>query len=407
MNAMAPGLCDATELASVDEAIEIVRNRLTPIGDTEQLSLRKSIGRILAEDAVAQISMPPYDRSAMDGYAFRSDSTPPLRCIGRALAGRPFPYPVNEGECVAIATGAALPDHCDAVAMRERCRETPQGVFAKASSGQNVRREGEDFCARDILAEAGTRLDARHIALLASGGVQTTKVRRRLRVAVFSVGDELCDKASGIFDANRAMLLALCERWGADAQDIGILPDRCDSIRTALAQASIQNDVIVGSAGTSVGEEDHVHTAIRECHGHLLVDGLAIKPGKPVTFAKIGHALHIALPGNPVAAFVTFLALGLPLLSHLAGERRRPTRAHLVNAAFAHRKKPGMREYVRVSLHSNRNGVTEATKASKDGSAMLSVLANADGLICLDEAVTDIESGMPVPFLSFSELTAC
>lgn len=398
--------CQTFGLPRVDQALEVLRGCFDPVAQTEKIPLCKATKRILAHDAVAQISMPPHDRSAMDGYAFHSSSVSPLRLVGRSLAGNPFAHIVGKGECVAIATGAALAAGCDTVAMREHCRQTPQGVFAEAPSGQHVRRQGEDFCAGDILIPAGTRLDARHIALLASGGVTQVAVRRPLRVALFSIGDELRNSGTGIFDANRAMLSAMCAEWGIEVHDFGILPDRREIISATLARAAMQNDVVIGSAGTSVGDEDHARNAILDCGGEILIRGVAIKPGKPITFGRIGRALHIALPGNPVAAFVTFVTMGLPTLDHLMGAKQSKAPWHNARATFAHRKKQGMREYLRVTLHLRSDGAIEATKTDKNGSAMLTSLAGSDGLVCLGEVVTDIAPGMPVAYRTFAELMA-
>ncbi len=401
----AASACQTFGLPRVDQALEVLRGCFDPVAQTEKVPLCKATKRILAHDAVAQISMPPHDRSAMDGYAFHSSSVSPLRLVGRSLAGNPFAHIVGKGECVAIATGAALAAGCDTVAMREHCRQTPQGVFAEAPFGQHVRRQGEDFCAGDILIPAGTRLDARHIALLASGGVTQVAVRRPLRVALFSIGDELRDSGTGIFDANRAMLSAMCAEWGIEVHDFGILPDRREIISATLARAAMQNDVVIGSAGTSVGDEDHARNAILDCGGEILIGGVAIKPGKPITFGRVGGALHIALPGNPVAAFVTFVILGLPALNHLMGARKKAP-WHTAHAAFAHRKKQGLREYLCVTLRTQCDGAIEAVKSTKDGSAMLTSLAGCDGLVCLDETVTDIVPGMPVAYRTFAELMA-
>jgi molybdopterin molybdotransferase len=292
-----------------------------------------------------------------------------------------------------------VPDGCDTVAMREHCACENNKVWLGAllKRGAHVRASGEDYAEGNILLEAGTRLDARGVALLASAGIAHAEVRRPLRVAIFSVGDEL--KAGPIFDSNRAMLTALLA--GMEISDLGILADRRDDIQAALSEAAGSHDVILSTAGTSVGDEDHVRAAILGAGGRILVSGVAIKPGKPVTIARIGTALHIALPGNPIAAFATFLALGAPLLRRLSGSRERPAPLHAVQAAFTHAKKKGVREYLRVHLDSGDGSLPRAHPAGS-GSAQLFSLTHCDGLLCLDETVTEVTEGDILPCHVFS-----
>jgi molybdopterin molybdotransferase len=407
MNALTPADCEYANLPRVDEAIALVRGRIRPIVESEEISLYRSAGRFLAEDVKSLISVPPCARSAMDGYAFRAGDTQPLRIVGRALAGKPFLGTVNSGACVAIATGGSVPDGCDTVAMHERCSESAGKIHAEAFPGANVRHKGEDFRAGDVLASAGTRLDARHLALLASGGVTKVTVRRRPRIAIFSIGDELCPGAPDqIHDANRAMLWGFCDALGADITDLGILPDHRDGIAQTLASAALSHDAIISSASTSVGDEDHVRGALLDCGGFPLLVGVAVKPGKPIAFSLIGHSLHIALPGNPAAAFVTFAVMGAPLLRHLAGSRPDLQLWSRVRAGFSCRKRPGIREYLRVTLRRGADGILEAVRLAGEGSAMLVSLAASDGLVCLGEDETRVEAGSMVSYRSFAELIA-
>lgn len=386
--------CLDGKLPTVAEALALVAPELSPIAQSEQIPLDRAVGRILARDVTAPITMPPFPRAAMDGFAFRSGSSAPLRLVGTATAGKAFSDTVQLGECIAISTGAAVPDGCDTVAMREQCSQEQDKVWLGAllKRGANVRASGEDYAEGAILLKAGTRLDARAIALLASAGIAHVEAHRPLRVAVFSIGDEL--KTGPILDSNRAMLAALLA--GAEISDLGILADRHDDIQTALSQTARSHDVIVSTAGTSVGDEDHVRDAILAAGGRILVSGVAIKPGKPVTIARIGAALHIALPGNPVAAFATFLALATPLLRQLSGSREKIVPLHAVQANFNHRKKKGVREYLRVRLENGDGGLPRAMPAGI-GSAQLFSLAHCDGLLCLDEAVGQVAEGDILP----------
>lgn len=334
-----------------------------------------------------------------DGFAFRSGSGAPLRLVGAASAGKAFDGGVQLGECVAISTGARLPDGCDTVAMREHCTCENDKVWLGAllKRGANVRARGEDYAEGDILLEAGTCLDPRALALLASAGIAHVEVHRPLRVALFSVGDEL--KSGPIFDSNRVMLTALLA--GTEISDLGILADRSEDIQAALSQAAEPHDLVLSTAGTSLGDEDHIREAILGAGGRILVSGVAIKPGKPVTIARIGTALHLALPGNPVAAFATFLALGVPLLRRLSGHRETIAPRHAVRAGFAHHKKKGVREYLRVRLEDGNNSLPRAVPAGS-GSAQLFSLAHCDGLVCLDEAVGAVAEGDILPCHVFS-----
>jgi molybdopterin molybdotransferase len=407
MNALTPGECEYANLPRVDEAIAQVRSRIRPIAESEDIVLYRSAGRVLAEDVKSLVSVPPCERSAMDGYAFRAGDTLPLRIVGRSLAGKPFRGTVNRGACVAIATGGSVPDGCDTVAMHERCSESSEGIYAEALPRANVRHKGEDFRAGDVLARAGTRLNAAHLALLASGGVTTVTVRRRLRIAIFSIGDELCPEAPDrIHDANRAMLWGFCDALGADITDLGILSDRRDCIAQTLACAALSHDAIVSSASTSVGDEDHVRGALLDCGGFPLLVGVAVKPGKPIAFSLVGRSLHVALPGNPAAAFVTFAVMGAPLLRHLAGSCPDSQPWSHRRAGFSYCKRSGIREYLRVIVRPGADGVLEAVRLAGDGSAMLVSLAASDGLVCLGEDETRIEAGSLVSYRSFAELIA-
>jgi molybdopterin molybdotransferase len=395
--------CLDGNLPTVAEALALVAPEASPIAQSERISLDRAAGRILARDVTAPITMPPFPRAAMDGFAFRSGSGAPLRLVGAATAGKAFDGKVQLGDCVAISTGAAVPNGCDTVAMREQCSQEQDKIWLGAllKRGAHVRARGEDYAEGAVLLAAGTRLDARAIALLASAGIAHVEVKRPLRVAVLSIGDEL--KTGPIFDSNRAMLTALLA--GTEMSDLGILTDRPDAILAALSEAAGSHDVIISTAGTSAGDEDHVRDAILGAGGRILASGVAIKPGKPVTVARIGAALHIALPGNPVAAFATFLALGAPLLRRLSGSREKIAPLHAVQASFRHRKKKGVREYLRVRLEGGDGGLPRAIPAGS-GSAQLFSLAHCDGLLCLDDAITEVTEGDIVPCHVFSGIGA-
>lgn len=405
MNALVALSCSSAGLPSVSDTLSLL-SQFAPTSGHERIPLAQAFDRVLAEDATASLTMPPCDRSAMDGYAFRFSETGPLRPVGAAPAGAPWRGAMRSGECIAIATGGALPEGCDTVALLEHCTETTSGILVSAKGpGANIRWRGEDFRAGDVLLKAGARLNARRLSLLAAGGLDHLAVRPRLRIAILSIGDELCHGTEdGIRDANRPMLLAICARLGFTISDIGILPDDRVRLRDTLAQVAMTHDAIILSAGTSAGDGDHVHDALLDCGGQLLVSGVAIRPGKPVSFGSIGQTPVIALPGNPAAACITFLVLGLPLLRRLSGETEAADPWRPICAGFNHRKKPGMREYLRVRLTRMPDGSLHAQACRDNGPAMLSSLAQADGLVMLAEDVTEVLAGDKVPFASFAEL---
>jgi molybdopterin molybdotransferase len=277
-------------------------------------------------------------------------------------------------------------------------------VTAKAQ-GANVRRRGEDFEAGIILLKPGSPIGARQIGLLAAAGVESVAVYRPLRIALLSMGDELTAAAcDGIRDANRPMLQALCAAHDFQVSDLGVLPDNRAHLAKTLAHAAASHDVVITSAGTSAGDEDHLLGAMLDCGGRPLIAGAAIKPGKPIAFGEIDKTLCIALPGNPAAAYITFLVLGLPLLRRLSGRVAPPMPWHDVAAGFYYRKKPGLREYLRVRLVRGSDSALCAERCDGDGSAMLVSLAGSDGLVVLDESRIDTREGDPLPFASFHAL---
>lgn len=408
MNAVLLSSCDSAGLPHMREALALVLRHCPPPDAAETIPLSAALGRVLAQDVRALVTAPPCDRSAMDGYAFRHGTAAPLHLIGAAPAGQPFAGLVQAGECVAIATGGALPAGCDTVALAEHCAVTAAGILVQAKgAGANVRRQGEDFRAGASLMAAGGRLNARHIALLAAAGVKALTVRPGLRTAILSLGDELLATGpDAIRDANRPMLASLCAGRGHRVSDLGILPDNRALLADMMTRAAHEHDVILLSAGTSASEGDHVRGALLDCGGQLLVSGVAIRPGKPVSFGRIGRTLVIALPGNPAAAHVTFLLMGLPLLRWLEGDSAPATPWQPVQAGFSHRKKPGLREFLRARLVHQPDGTPQVQACRDNGPAMLCSLAQADGLIMLAEDETGFAAGARVLFAGFTALEA-
>jgi len=372
---------------------------------TQSLPLHHAVGRVLAGDILADVSLPPYANSAVDGYAFRhadlADSGETrLPLTGRLAAGQ-LPQAVPPGHATRIFTGAVLPEGLDTVMMQEDCRLEDGAVILPPGlrRGGNARPVGEDIARGARALPAGRRLMPPDLALLAAIGLSQVSVRTPLRVTVFSTGDELVDppaplRPGRIYDANRAMLLGLLTRLGAQTTDGGILPDQRDATAAALRKAAGQSDLIFTSGGVSTGEEDHVRGAIADS-GDIAFWRVGIKPGRPVALGRIGDTPLLGLPGNPVAALVTFSALGRPLFDRLCGAIYQPPPTLLARAGFAYRKKTGRLEYVRVTL--DADGI--AHRFPKEGAGIITSLTEADALMALPESMTTLTPGDQAPVI--------
>jgi molybdopterin molybdotransferase len=404
------------KLLTVAEALARIEERVAAIAETERVPLRAACGRILARDVVARMNLPPHANSAVDGFAFaHADLVPDRESLlpvgGRAAAGHPLDRTVSRGEAIRVFTGAPMPQGTDTVMMQEDCIVEDGWVRLKAGirKGANRRHAGEDVAEGVTALAAGRRLAPADLGLAAALGNSELPVFRPLRVALLSTGDEVCDPGKplspgAIYDANRFMLAALLSSLGCVVTDFGIRPDREAALADTLAAASVEHDLIVTSGGVSTGDEDHVKPAIERL-GRLHFWRLAIKPGRPVALGQIGGAPLIGLPGNPVAVIVTFAVLARPLILKFSGAVVCPPRLFPVRAGFAYRKKPGRREYLRASLR--REGDTLiAVKYSRDGAGILSSIVQSEGLVILDDAMSDLTPGATVDFLPFSEVIA-
>jgi molybdopterin molybdotransferase len=401
-----------SELMPVEEARRAMAERVSTVAETEIVSLLEADGRVLAEPLAAPIDLPSFDNSAVDGYAVRFASLAAsgetiMPIAGRIAAGHASAAaPANTA--VRIFTGAPMPENFDTVFMQEDCRELDDGRVALPpglEEGANRRPRGEDIARGETALAAGRRLGPREIALAAALGLDRLPVRRSLRVAVFSTGDEIVSPGeqlppAGLYDSNRFALQVLLRRLQCDVTDLGILRDRRDAVRAALTEAARDHDVIITSGGVSTGEEDHVRAAISDA-GSLAFWRLAIKPGRPVAMGVVGGKPLVGLPGNPVAVFVTFAYVVRPLLAALSGETLEPARALGVTADFDYRKKKGRREYVRVSLMDDGSAGTLARKYPVDGAGVLTSLTATDGLVELPEHVTQVQRGDRVQFIDY------
>jgi len=395
---------------SLAEALAAIAEAFQPATAAETVPLGEAHGRILAADITAPIAVPAADNSAVDGYAFRhADSAGPLKIVGTAAAGHPYAKPVGNGEAVRIFTGAIMPEGADTVAPQEIV--TASGVLLTVpglGQGTNRRRAGEDIAAGSRIRTAGEPLDAAKIGMIASVGIADIPVRRPLRLAVFSTGDELIegDAPLGpgqIYDSNRPVLLAMLKSLGIAATDLGILPDKQDIIAARLAEAARTHHAVVCSAGMSVGDEDHVKTAVRSL-GALDFWSVAIKPGRPVAVGRIGATPFFGLPGNPVAMIVTFQTIVRPALLRLAGATPVEPRRFPVTADFQLARRPGKREFLRCTLHPGEGHALLARRFERGGSGVLSSVADSEGLLEVAEDIAGITPGMTLPFLPFSSL---
>lgn len=399
---------------SLADALRRIEDAYQPVTRIETVATGDARSRILAGELIAEANLPAADQSAVDGYAFRQSDlmrvgSGSFRLIGVAAAGHPLAGSIGIGEAARILTGAIMPSGADTVAMQEDVTRSgdsiviPRGLYR----GDNRRLAGEDIAAGERLFEAGRRLGPAEIGVLASLGIVDVAVRAPLRVGLFSTGDELVDPGAPCesgqrYDSNRPALLALLAGMGIEATDLGILPDRRDVVETELERAALRFDAIIGSAGMSVGDEDHVRPAVEKL-GALDFWDVAIKPGRPIAAGRVGETPFFGLPGNPAAAVITFLLIVRPALFRLSGTTPAPPRRFPIVADFAMKKKLGRREFLRCTLDDGRADGPFARRLVRDGSAVLSALANCDGFLELAEEVDQVKPGMTLPFIPKSE----
>ena len=409
------------ELMLAAKALARLGETTDTVATPQEMSLHQAHGGILARDVLSARDVPPHDNAAVDGWAVFFDDLNPDRETSlpwseRIPAGRPLGHAVRRGVAVRVFTGAPMPrgeggaPGPDTVLMQEDCREQdgvvviPPGI----KQGANRRFAGEDIKNDAVILSTGRRLKPQDIGLAASVGLTTLWVYQPLKVAVFSSGDEVFEPGvalppGGIYDSNRFMVVALLEALGCDVDDLGILPDRLDAVRQALDHASGSHDVLITSGGVSTGEEDHIKAAVEKL-GNLHFWRLAIRPGRPIALGQVGRVPFVGLPGNPVAALVTFMRFARPLLLRLSGAAEIEPHRYPVRADFDYKKKKGRREWLRARLRTLDDGSVAAEKYGRGGAGILSSAVYADGLIELAEDVTQVERGMTVDFLPFNEM---
>ena len=400
---------------SADEARAHLLAQVAPIAGREFVPLRSALGRILAADIVAPHDVPAHDNSAMDGYAVRCDSLAGdgktrLQVVGSAFAGNAFSGLVGKGQAVRIMTGAVLPAGADTVVVQEVTRVEDGAVVVPAGQkkGQNTRRAGEDLARGAVALAAGKRVGPAELGLIASLGIVEVAVRRRLRVAFFSTGDELASigtpLAPGqIYDSNRYTLHGLLTRLGADLIDLGVVPDVPEALEATLREAAGVADAIITTGGVSVGEADFIREILARL-GEVSFWKLNIKPGRPMAFGKVGDAWLFGLPGNPVAVMVSYTQFALDALLRLSGLDPLPERPLLtVTAANAIKKQPGRREYLRGTVAAV-DGRWQVKTTGNQGSGVLRSMSEANCFVVLPEDFAGVQAGDSVEVQLFEGL---
>jgi molybdopterin molybdotransferase len=391
----------------VAEAWQRIEARLRPLPGRERLALRSALGRTLAEDVLSTVNVPAHRNSAMDGYALAAADLPAagergLEVVGTALAGRPFAGAVAPGQCVRIMTGAVMPEGTDTVVMQEQVGV--DGSVARIGAGHhpgdNVRQAGEDLAAGQTALRAGRVLGPADLGLLASLGTAEVSVARRPRVAFLSTGDELrsVGQALGegeVYDSNRYTLYGMLARLGVEPLDLGLVRDTPQALREALAEGAACADLVVTTAGVSVGEADFVRQVLAGL-GEVSLWKVAIRPGRPLAFGRIGPAWFFGLPGNPVAVMVTFYAFVQPALRRLMGQTARHPARFPVPCMSRLNKRPGRTEYQRGRLRREPDGRLVVERTGQQGSGLLSSMSAADCFIVLPPEVGPVEPGTVV-----------
>ncbi len=403
------------ESLGVEAARRIILDLIAPVDDSEGVAVREALGRVLAEDVISPMNVPGHDNSAMDGYAVRfadlaAEGETGLRLAGTTFAGRAFDGGVGPGECVRIMTGGVIPAGADTVVIQETVRTENDRVVVppKQRQGQHIRRAGEDLRAGTPAIRAGKLLRPAELGLIASLGLGEVAVRRRLRVAFFSTGDELCSigtplKEGEVYDSNRYTLHGMLARLGCEIVDLGVVRDDPAAIEAAFREASARADAILTSGGVSVGEADFIRGLMAKL-GEVAFWKIAMRPGRPMAFGRIGNSWLFGLPGNPVAVMVTFYAFVRDALLKLSGVAPvAPLPRFRVPCVTPLKKRPGSSEFQRGVLF-HENGEWKVRATASQGSGVLRSMSEANCLIVVEPERGNVEPGEAVDVQPFEGL---
>ena len=400
---------------SVAEALQRIDQVAVPITGFEKVALRSALNRVLAETITSPIDVPAHTNSAMDGYAVRAADLPAegigeLTVIGTVLAGAPFEGVLGPGTAVRIMTGAVLPQGANCVVMQERAEREDDKVRISPGNkaGQNIRQAGEDLAAGDPVLEPGRLITPADLGVLASLGIAEVRVWRRLRVAFFSTGDELRSigetlQEGQIYDSNRYTLYGMLTRLGVETIDMGVVRDRQDELRAAFQTAAANADAVITSGGVSVGEADFVKDILQSL-GAVNFWKIAMKPGRPMAFGKIGDAVFFGLPGNPVSVMVTFYEFVQSALKRMTGQAETALVTVKVPCTMRLKKRPGRMEFQRGILERLPDGSFVVHGTGDQGSGILSTMSQANCFIVLPEDCGNVEAGRLVDVQPFEGL---
>ena len=387
----------------VEQARQLIKQFLAPVTEYETIKIQDAFHRTLSADVLSPMNVPPHNYSSMDGYAVRhadlTGTNNKLKKIGSSFAGHGFAGQVATGECVRIMTGALIPDGCDSVVMQEQVKVDGDmiAIGSGHKRGQNIRLVGEDIMQGAVVLARGQIIRPAEMGLLASLGFNEISVFRKLKIAIFSTGDELIQPgmalaAGQIYDSNRYTLIGLLTELGVEIIDMGNIRDDKDVVRAALLKASSHADVIITSGGVSVGEADYIKQLLAEI-GEVVFWKIAMKPGRPLAYGKIGTCHFFGLPGNPVAVMVTFLQFVRNALWELMGQHPKPVFNFQAISTSAIRKSPGRTEFQRGILSQGEDGLWLVHTTGEQGSGILSSMSRANCFIVLPVEQGNVEKG--------------
>ena len=394
---------------SLEEALAKALNAATPIVETEEVSLFEANGRVLAQDAIATLDVPPWDNSAMDGFAVNSseleDGTT-LNIQGVITAGMEAATPLAPKNAFKIMTGAPVPPNADAVVMIENTATDGDSVKIQQlpKSGENIRRKANDIAVNDVLIKQGTKLKSEHLMLLSSQGTSSVKVFRKLKVGVVATGSELAEPgqerlATQIFESNRVGVSSILHNENVEIIDFGIVEDNEASLRALFTKASASVDVMVSSGGVSVGDADYVKDIISEL-GNIDFWKIAVKPGKPFALGSINNTLFCGLPGNPVSSFVTAKLLVVPIIKKMQGQTGNASPL-FVNAKITRdiKRRAGRRDFQRATMTKDDSGEWHVTPFKKQSSGVMTSITAANCLMVIHESISTLNEGDIVPVM--------